>query len=102
MRAEDAVRASTSAVTAPSDEQHKLKRPRCDDTVNDGPSASKRPRCDEIVSDDAIFEHGLEVLECDRCEMYFTTQEQLDRHEAVCFRLVLISTLYCANICLNT
>jgi len=78
--AEDAVHASTVAVAAPSDEPPALKRPRCDDTVNDGPSTSKRPRCDEIVSDDTIFEHGQEVLECDACEAYFLTQEELDRH----------------------
>ena len=27
----------------------------------------KRPRCDVIVDDDAIFEHGKEVFECDVC-----------------------------------
>ena len=45
--------------------------------------AVKRPRFSDLVDDDAIFEHGCEVLECDTCEMYFCTQEQLDRHEVV-------------------
>jgi hypothetical protein len=53
-------------VADPGDEPHLLKRPRCDDTVNDGPSTLKRPRCNEIVSDDAIFGHGQEVLEIRR------------------------------------
>jgi len=56
--------ASTAAVGEPSDE----------------PSVRKRPRSDDIVSDDAIFEHGQEVLECDACEAYFLAQEELDRH----------------------
>ena len=55
------------------------------ETTNDAPAESvkERPRYSELVNDDVIFEHGCEVLECDECEMYFTTQEQLERHEVV-------------------
>ena len=52
-------------------------------TSNPAELVKQRPRFNELVDDDAIFEHGCEVLECDDCEMYFTTQEQLERHEVV-------------------
>ena len=46
-------------------------------------SVKERPRYNELVDDDTVFEHGCEVLECEHCEMFFTTQEQLERHELV-------------------
>ena len=42
-----------------------------------------RPCFNEIVDDDAVFEHGCIVLECETCEAYFLDQEQLDKHEKV-------------------
>ena len=51
------------------------------------PSAStdvvQRPCFHEIVDDDDIFEHGCEVLECETCEMYFLSQNELQKHEKV-------------------
>ena len=51
------------------------------------PSASsgdvQRPYFHEIVDDDDIFEHGCEVLECETCEMYFLSQDELQKHEKV-------------------
>jgi uncharacterized C2H2 Zn-finger protein len=46
-------------------------------------STDKRPCFNELVDDDAIFEHGCEVLKCDICEMYFLSQEELDKHKKV-------------------
>ena len=46
-------------------------------------SVTQRSRFNELVDDDTVFEHGCEVLECEHCEMYFTTQEQLERHEVL-------------------
>ena len=45
--------------------------------------ATHRPCFSEIVDDDTVFEHGCEVLECDACEMYFLSQEELEKHEKV-------------------
>ena len=45
--------------------------------------ATHRPCFSEIVDDDTVFEHGCEVLECDACEMYFLSQEELTKHEKV-------------------
>ena len=46
-------------------------------------TTAERPTFDELADDDAIFEHGKEVLECEGCAMFFLDQEQLDRHEKV-------------------
>ena len=57
---------------------------RSNDRPSSPPSATaERPTFDELVDDDAIFEHGKEVLECEGCAMFFLDQEQLDRHEKV-------------------
>ena len=46
-------------------------------------NAVERPFFNEIVDDDDIFEHGCEVLECESCEMYFLSQDELQKHEKV-------------------
>ena len=57
--------------------------------ANERPSTSSttnldnRPCFNELVDDDAIFEHGREVLECEGCAMFFLDQEHLDCHEKV-------------------
>ena len=70
-----------------------------DNTTTDQPTASSAPSNAtaekrlpfyEIVGDDEIF-YGHEVLECDVCEMYFLTQEELDKHEKVYTNLFMIT-----------
>ena len=46
-------------------------------------TAEKRLPFYELVDDDAIFEYGQDVLKCDICEMYFLSQEELDKHKKV-------------------
>ena len=58
----------------------------------------KRPRCDVIVDDDAIFEHGKEVFECDVCNMYFLSQEELDKH----VQLHALHREFCCQECART
>ena len=54
----------------------------------------ERPCFNEIVDDDDIFEHGCEVLECESCEMYFLSQDELQKHEKVYQKKFKIKNLH--------